>query len=264
MDMKKTVLNQLIDLGGIATKNNFYSESAKNVKSALVNARKVFNELERLGLIKALPTITRVRNKAQEQFYAITKPGARYIGRTSEYRWRGEPRSPNNVMHESMVRDVALAFLRNYPDFTFEFRYDSCFDGLRPDITIKMTHKETMQINIFFVEIERKKTVDRVRKEKLEKYEKTLSELSFAKHRLYGPVKILILYANLDFNCFLRPQEYYRHLGEIVKLEKNLNYLVHISQNLPEHRYRFLSFNNFQCIHELIWKTPTAKLAKLI
>jgi len=62
-----------------------------------------------------------------------------------------------------MKFDIALAFLRLYPKVLLSFKYDYSFYGLRPDIVIKIDGKTS---RYFLVEIERKKTIDRVFKEK--------------------------------------------------------------------------------------------------
>lgn len=259
MEKHKIILNQMLDLGGIATKNNFYSPEAKTVLGALVHSRKVFDELEKEKLIQPLSTITRVRNLCQEQFFAITRLGAKYVDRTTEHVWKGGPKSPYNIMHESMVRDVALSFLRNYPDYIFEIKYNERYSVLRPDLVVKMTHKTSMKQNIFLVEVERKKTVDRVYREKLLKYERVFENFNFKQYNLNAPVKVLLIYCNLDYNCFWRPQEYEMDnvKAEIEKLQKQMNHLVWISKKLPENRYRFLSFPDFNKLQRPIWKTPT-------
>lgn len=266
MEKYKVILNQLLDLGGLATKNNFYSPEAKTVQGSLVYTRKAFTELERLKFIVPLPTITKVRNLCQERFYAITKLGARHVDRVKEYKWRGGPKSPFNIMHESMVRDIGLAFLRNYPSFSFELKYNDSYQGLRPDIVIKMTHKTSLQHYIFLVEIERKKTVDRVYNEKLQVYEKVLSQLNFKAHNLNSPVKVLVVYSNLDYNCFCRPQEYDKPdvKNELCKLQNQDNNLVKLSKGLPVNRYRFMGFPDFYQLDKAIWQTPLGQYTRLI
>ena len=266
MEKPKIILNQMLDLGGLATKNNFYSPQAKTILGALVHTRKAFDELEQQKLIQPLSTITNVRNLCNEQFYAITRLGAKYVDRTKEHVWKGGPKSPYNIMHESMVRDVALSFLRNYPDYIFEIKYNERYSTLRPDLVIKMTHKLSLKQHIFFVEIERKKTVDRVVKEKLQKYEKVLANFNFKNHNLNAPVKVLIVYSNLDYNCFWRPQEYENNQvkTEIDKLHKQVIHLAWLSRKLSDNRYRFLSIHNFYKTDIPIWLTPTEKQGELL
>jgi hypothetical protein len=266
MDKHKTILNQMLDLGGLATKNNFYSPHAKTILGALVHTRKAFDELEKLKLIQPLSTITKVRNLSQEQFFAITRLGAKYVDRTQEHVWKGGPKSPYNIMHESMVRDVALSFLRNYPDYIFEIKYNERYSILRPDLVVKMTHKLSLRQHIFLVEVERKKTVDRVVKEKLQKYEKVLANINFKNHNLNAPVKVLIVYSNHDYNCFWRPQEYENNAvkKEIEKLHKQVIHLAWLARNLPDNRYRFLAFNDFCRLHQVIWLTPQGKQIDLL
>ncbi|OGU39024.1 MAG: hypothetical protein A2X61_00810 [Ignavibacteria bacterium GWB2_35_12] len=266
MDKPKLILNQMLDLGGIATKNNFFSPEAKTILGALVHTRKAFNELENQKLIKPINTITKVRNLCQEQFFSISRLGSQFVGRTKEYKWKGATKSPYNIMHESMIRDIALGFLRFYHQFIFEIQYHQSFTNLRPDLFIKMTHKSTMKQYIFLVEVERKKTVDRVINEKLQKYENVLKDFNFKRYNLNAPVKVLVVYANLDFNCFWRPQEYFNQevRVEIEKLHKQLQYLSSLVRYLPENRYRFLSFYNFYRLHEPIWLTPSGRHVGLL
>ena len=266
MDKLKIILNQMLDLGGIATKNNFYSPDAKTILGALVNTRKAFDELEKQKLVQPISTITKVRNLCQEQFFSISRLGSKFVGRTKEYKWKGSTKSPYNIMHESMIRDIALSFLRFYNQFIFEIQYHQNFSILRPDLFIKMTHKTSMKQYIFLVEVERKKTVDRVVNEKLLKYENVLKDFNFKKFNLNAPVKVLIVYSNLDYNCFWRPQEYGNRevIVEIDKLHRQLLHLSSLVSNLPENRYRFLSFYNFYRLQEPIWLTPSGRHVGLL
>jgi hypothetical protein len=258
MNKYKIILNQLLDLGGLATKNNFYSPEASSRLGALINTRKVFSELAKNKLIIALPTITRVRNLCQEQFFAITRLGAKYVNRIQDYKWRGSPKSPYNIWHESMVRDVGLSFLRNFPDFEFSINYNEMIDSIRPDLTIRMKNPNTNKKYIFLLEIERKKSPDRVISEKLNNYEKVFSGLNFRKYGLNAPVKVLIVYASLDYNPFLRPQEYEQHRYII---EKQKKYIHNLAKNcrVPEHRYLFLPFYQFHRLNEAILLSPSGK-----
>ena len=123
-----------------------------------------------------------------------------------------------------------------------------------------------MKQNIFLVEVERKKTVDRVYREKLLKYERVFENFNFKQYNLNAPVKVLVIYCNLDYNCFWRPQEYeldyVKH--EIQKLQKQLNYLVWSSKKLPENRYRLFAFFNFYRLEQPIWLTPAGKHVDLL
>ncbi|MBI5325618.1 MAG: hypothetical protein HZB41_10180 [Ignavibacteriae bacterium] len=266
MDKFKLILNQMLDLGGIATKNNFYSPNAITILGALVNTRKAFEELEKQKLIQPINTITKVRNLCQEQFFSISRLGSQYVGRAKEFKWKGSTKSPYNIMHESMIRDIGLGFLRFYNQFIIEIHYHQNFSILRPDLLIKMTNKITMKQYIFLVEVERKKTVDRVVSEKLLKYENVFKDFNFKKNNLNAPVKVLIVYSNLDYNCFCRPQEYTNKevRVEIDKLHRQLQHLSSLVRHLPENRYCFLSFYNFYRLNEPIWLTPSGRHVGLL
>ena len=81
------------------------------------------------------------------------------------------------------------------------------------------------------------------------------SKLNFKKYDLNAPVKVLVVYSNLDYNCFWRPQEYNNPYvkAEIEKLERQLNHLVRLCKHLPENRYRFLSFYEFCRVNSAIF-----------
>jgi hypothetical protein len=133
-------------------------------------------------------------------------------------------------------------------------------------MVIRMSNKRTVDKIIFLVEIERKKSPDRVINEKLARYENTLAKLNFKKYNLNAPVKVLIIYANLDYNCFLRPQDYSQNNAyeEIKKLAKQLDHLVYLSRDLPPNRYRFLAFYDFYRLHETAWLMPNNNINRLI
>jgi protein involved in plasmid replication-relaxation len=256
MNKYKIILNHLLDLGGLATKNNFYSPEATTLLGALIHTRKVFSELTKNKLIVALPTITRVRNLCQEQFFAITRLGAKFVDREIDYKWRSIPKSPYNIMHESMVRDVGLGFMRNFPEYEFNINCNEKIESIRPDLTIRMKNQNTNKKYIFLIEVERKKSPDRVIREKLNNYEKVLSNLNFRKHRLNAPVKVLFVYASIDYNPFIRPQEYEKHRYIIEKQKKQIQKLARNSR-ISEHRYAFLPFYQFHRLNEAIWLAPS-------
>ncbi len=266
MNKHKKILNQFLELGGIATQNNFYSPNASTLAGALVDVRRIFKELKRQNLIKPLPTITRVRNLSQEQFWYITKLGAKYVDRQEDYKWKGTPKSPYNIMHESMIRDIALSFLRSYPKYGIEIDYNAGFEGIRPDMIIRMKHKANFKKYIFLVEVERKKDPSRLAKGKFYLYEKVFSRLNFKKYSFNAPLTVLFIYANHDYNCFCRPQEYHRPhvMPEISKLNKQLLHLLKLSSGLPEYRYRFMIFPNFYQLQRPVWFTPQGKFTALV
>lgn len=265
MNSHKILLNQLLDIGGVATLNNFYSCKAKTFKGSLLYTRKLFKSYLEDGLIEKIPTIGRPANKARELFYCLTKKGADYIGRTNEYKYRKNPRSPANVMHESMKFDIALAFLRLYPRLVFTFRYDFCLYGIRPDILIKVEGSKSTRY--FLVEIERKKTIDRVFNEKVRRYEEMFQSILVKKSHNLSQFTVLFVYTDIWFDVFLRPQQYVgkeiiSHLNVVDTLLKNL--VAHYCKNLIDSRYRFIGFHDFYQLNKALWLSPRGNRLAII
>jgi hypothetical protein len=257
MTTRKLLLNNLLDIGGVATLNNFYSPTAKTHKGGLLFTRKLFKSYLEDGLIEKIEPIGKPANKAREVFYCLTKKGANYIGRIDEYKYKKNPRSPYNALHESMKFDVALSFLRLYPGKKFTFRYDSSFYGVRPDILIRIESSHPRELTRFLlVEIERKKTVDRVFNEKITRYEEMFKAIEKKKSHNLSQFKTLFIYSDLWYDGFLRPQEY----GEPQHIEAigRTNYLVRslvsrYCRNLVPNRYLFMPFHDFYRLNEAVW-----------
>lgn len=202
-------------------------------------------------------------NKAREVFYCLTNKGAKYIGRTDEYKYKKYQKSPNNVMHESMKFDVALSFLKNFPHKKFTFRYDSSFYGVQPDILIRIESTNRKELTKFLlVEIERKKTVDRVFNEKIKRYEQMFKSIEKNKSHNITQFLVLFVYTDIWNDPFLRPQQYSEQLTKerIAKVDVLVKNLVHnYCKYLPDNRYRFTAFHNFHRLHENVWYTPLGR-----
>jgi hypothetical protein len=268
MPNRKLLLNHLLDIGGIATLNNFFSPSAKTHKGGLLFTRKLFKSYVHEGFIERIDPIGKPANKACEVFYCLTKKGASFIGRTDEYKYKKYQKSPYNILHESMKYDIALAFLRLYPEIKFTFRYDSSFYGVRPDILIRIESTNPKELTRFLlVEIERKKTVDRLFNEKIKRYEEMFYAIAKNKSHNIHQFTALFVYTDIWFNVFLRPQEYkdptvVNHIECVNSLLINL--VRHYCKQLPYQRYRFLGFHDFYRLNETLWLTPTGNRVRLI
>lgn len=260
MTTRKLLLNLMLDIGGVATLNNLYSVTAKTHKGGLLFTRKLFKSYLTDGLIEKIEPIGKPLNKAREVFYCLTKNGAEYIGRAEEYKYKKYPRSPNNVMHESMKFDVALSFLRLYPEKKFSFKYDMSLYGVRPDILIRIESSNPKEPTRFLlIEIERKKTIDRVFNEKIRRYDELFGIIANKKSHNVNQFTVLIVYTDIWYDVYLRPQQYgdpgiMNHIECVNNLLKNL--VQHYCKYLPEHRYAFLGFHNFYRLHEPLWLTP--------
>lgn len=267
MTIRKQLLNNLLGIGGVATLNNLYSPMAKSYKGALLFTRKLFKSYLNDGLIERIEPIGKPMNKSREVFYCLTKQGARFIGRPEEYTYKKYQRSPNNVMHESMKFDIALSFLRLYPFANFTFRYDSSFYGVRPDILIRIESSNRKELTRFLlVEIERKKTVDRVFNEKIKRYEEMFNSITVNKSHNIDQFTVLFVYTDIWFDIFLRPQQYNNQMTlERIKRVDGLvkNLIQQYCKDLPESRYRIMAFHNFYKLNEQVWFTPHGNNIKL-
>ena len=267
MTTRKMLLNNLLDVGGVATLNNLYSPTANSYKGSLLFTRKLFKDYVAEALIERIDPIGKPINKSREVFYCLTKKGAKYIGRADEYKYKKYQKSPNNVMHESMKFDVALSFLRLFPNYKFTFRYDSSFYGVQPDIVIRIESTNRKELTRFLlVEIERKKTVDRVFNEKIKRYEEMFKSIEKNKSHNINQFTVLFVYTDIWFDPFLRPQQYTdlnisNHINRVNTLVKNL--IHHYCKHLPEDRYLFTAFHNFHRLHEPVWYKPSGKLISL-
>lgn len=267
MTTRKALLNNLLDIGGVATLNNLYSPLAQSYKGSLLFTRKLFKSYIADELIERIEPIGKPMNKSREVFYCLTKKGAKYIGRTDEYKYKKYQKSPNNVMHESMKFDIALSFIRLFPNYKFTFRYDSSFYGVQPDIVIRVESTDHKITKFLLIEIERKKTVDRVFKEKIKRYEAMFKSIEQNKSHNIHQFTVLFVYTDIWFDVFLRPQQYSlpsvaEHIEQINKLVKNL--VHHYCKYLPDVRYRFMGFHNFYRLHENVWHKPSGEIVNLI
>lgn len=247
--------------------NNLYSPLAKTHKGGLLYTRKLFKSYIAEGLLEKIDPIGKPGNKCNEVFYCLTKKGADYIGRSDEYKYKKYQKSPNNVMHESAKFDVALSFLRLFPKLKFTFRYDASFYGVRPDILIRIESQNPKDVTRFLlIELERKKTVDRVFHEKIKRYEEMFKAIEKNKSHNPSQFTVLFVYTDIWFNVFLRPQKFHEPVV-IQKIEQVSNLVKNLVQNfckyLPEPRYRFTGFHNFYRLHEAVWLTPQGNRVQL-
>lgn len=266
MSKQKLLLNNLLDIGGIGTLNNLYSPNAKTYNGSLLYTRKLFKTYLAEGLIVKINPIGRPGNKCNEVFYCITKRGADYIGRSEEYKYKKYQKSPNNVMHESAKFDIALSFIRSFPQFKFTFRYDASFYGVRPDILMRIENHTKKATQFLLIEIERKKTVDRVFNEKIKRYEAMFEQIKKNKSHNLSHFTVLFIYTDIWFDVFLRPQQFFepqviQKIEHVNTLLKNL--IHHYCKYLPESRYRFTAFHNYYRLHEAVWLTPVGNRIQL-
>jgi hypothetical protein len=79
MTTRQLLLNNLLDIGGVATLNNLYSREAKTFKGGLLYTRKLFKSYLQDGLIEKIEPIGKPANKVREVFYCLIKKDVDYI-----------------------------------------------------------------------------------------------------------------------------------------------------------------------------------------
>ena len=243
-----------------ATINNFYSPEAKIYKGSIRQSDIYIKALLKAGIIKKIPHAIRPTIPTRETFYCPTKLGAKTIGREDEYKDK-DGKAINNAMHESMKIDIALTLIRSYRDYEFTFDYGKNISGLRPDIFVQARKTDGTKNFTFLVEIERKRDPHRTLKEKLKKYEEICNACLIPER-----AKVLVVYTNVGYNGYLRPQEYdiIENKEQIRCATKNFDKLVEISKELPAFRYRMIPFHRFNNLKEQIWIAPDKNLFNLI
>lgn len=249
--MKEAILDQLLTLQ-YATINNFYSPKSNNPLGALNQVTRDFKSLIKNDYVKPIPMDERPHNKRQETFYQVTHKGAHRIDRLEDYKGVKEMKSVNNVKHESSKIDVVLSFLRNYPEYDIEVSYSRVFGNIKPDIYLKLGDYH------FIIEIERKRKIHATLP-LLDRYKKIKNDLP-------KNAKVLIVWNNIGFNPFIRPQEYTTPIIQSQKafLDSQFESLIKKASSLPPYFFRFLPFYEFPNLHTKVWRTPRGEIVKLI
>ena len=247
---KKQYLERLIDIGGVATINNFYSPTAKRYDGSLLQARRFFQFFESKGLVKRLDPIINPRNPAQEVYYAITKLGANLVGKEN-YKWKDNTKPILNVLHESMKFDIALSWL-NLIDHEAIITYPVLPTNLRPDLRIRSKGKK------YLVEIERKKTTSRTTAEKFKRYYNFFNDMKKSNWDSPKNYVTLFVYAPTNYNALLRPQQYIGdRTQEIIDLTKYL-------ASTCKEPYLFMAFPDFHRLNEKVWFDTSGNRVSLI
>jgi len=261
--MKHKTLHELLSIqsGSI---NNLFSYKAKSYKGALLQVNKDFKEYLKAKFIQQIPFDLRPREKRKQFFYFVTREGAKSIDRLEDFKQK-ITKSLNNAEHESMKFDIALSFTRNFPNYEFSFNYKADLGGLKPDILVEAKNIFDHTKYTFLVEIERKKEMTRIYRDKIYKYNKFIKNGLFTKHIFYKP-KILFVCSNLRYDPYLRPQNYNQPevKTQIAMLYKQFNYFLNVIKSESNKYYRFIPFPEFTKIHEEIWRIPSGDRVKII
>jgi len=267
MTSKKKLLNDLLDIGGVATLNNLYQPSAKTYKGAMKRVRINKDLWLNEKLVEVLLPYPSFRSEfpAREVFYGITKKGAKFIDREEDFTNRkvGKSADLENTMHESAKFDICLSFVRLFPkyDVTIDFwkiigkpkGVKGVTGGIKPDATIYLNLKTNPKIrHVFYVEIERKKTVSRTFSEKILRYQEVLNRPNIF---IPQPFKVLVVFFSRDYSSFLRPQEMtginLESANRVREMVKDLATNKKYGATLPDY-YRFMAQPDFYRLNETV------------
>jgi hypothetical protein len=262
--MKNNTLNELLSIQS-GSKNNLFSYEAQTYKGALLGVDKKMKEYLKAGLIQQIPFDLKPREKRKQYFYFVTRKGAIVIDRLEDYKQK-ITKSLNNAEHESMKFDIALAFIRNFPNYEFSFDYKADLGGLKPDILVRAKHIDESKEFMFLVEIERKKELTRIYKDKIMRYNKFIKAGLFSKHNLSPKSKVLFVCSNLRYDPYLRPQQYSQPevKSNMDLLYKQFNYFLNLISSESDKYYRFIPFPEFTQIAEPIWRMPSGIKIRII
>lgn len=252
--MKHETLHRLASVQ-FASINNLFSYEAKSYKGALLQVNKDINKYLKAGWVEQIPFDLRPRNKRQQFFYFITRTGAKAIDRLEDFKQK-ITKSLNNAEHESMKIDIALAFINNFPDFDFDFNYKADLGKLKPDILVKARNIHDYREFTFLVEVERKKDLSRIYRDKITRYNKFIKEGLFERNKLSPKTKVLFVCTNLRYDVYLRPQQYSANLPSLNFLYKQFDSFLDDIKDLSLKHFRFIPLPEFTKIADPIWRMP--------
>jgi len=254
MTIKEKILDQLMTIK-FATINNFYSPDSNTYDGSLLQITNYFNEFNDAGYIRSIDYDLKPRNRRKEVFYYITPKGAEYIGRKDEYKFK-EIKAASMIRHESMKVDFALSMVRFYPDWEFDFDYNKTIGVHKPDIWLKMRHREKGTLYTYWVEIERKKYMSRDVINKSKNFKSSIKG---------DDVKCLFVMSSLFYDCLLRPQEYEANKASIEFINNQFKRMLKKGfRRELDNRFLFMNFTNFYRLNEAVWFSPDNCPRKLI
>lgn len=261
--MKYKTLHELLSIQ-YGTTNNLASYNSKTYLGSLLQVGIDIKKYLEAGLIQQIPFDIKPRDKRKQYFYFVTRDGAKTIDRLDDYKQK-ITKSLNNAEHESMKSDIALSFIRNFPDYDFDFNYKADLGGLKPDILIKAKHINDHKEFTFLVEIERKKEMTRIHRDKIYRYNKFIKNGLFEKHNFYKP-KVLFVCSNLRYDPYTRPQQY--NLPEVKKqieiIDKHFNDLMELIKTESDKYFRLMKYYDYHRLGEKVCCLPSGSKVKII
>ena len=159
-----------------------------------------------------------------------------------------------DIDHRAMLADIALAFNYRYPDCEFKYEENIPVMGdksIRSDLVVRM------EKYIFVIELERSLTPEQIYKKKIKRYEemKRVGEFKNA--------KVLFVCAPRSWDFSWRPLQYNTLGAEIAKSKKGIQELIKQAKGCNGY-YSFMSFHDFNKIHQSVWFRPSGERCKLL
>ncbi len=249
--------------------NTFFSYKAKSYKGSVLYVDQKIKEYIKQGLVRQIPFNIRPTHSRRQYLYQATKKGCKLIGRESEYRNKDQ-QSYNAINHESMKYDVALSFVRLFPDYNIKIEYEKTFKtkekGIRADIFIKATKKDGTKEYDFIIETEHKDDLRQTFNDKVKPYDKAIKNGLLKNNGLSERTKVLFVCSHSHLSTFIRPQEYKEkeYLNNISLSYKQFENLMGLVQDLDDKHFRFIPFLEFTKINQPIWRMPSGIKIKII
>lgn len=260
-----------------ANPNILFSYDAKTYGGATLYPFIKLREYLKQKLIYQIPFSIRPSHSRRQVLYALSGKGASFIGKPNSYRYRTS-KAYRNIDHEIMKYTIALAFVRQFPDFNIEVEYEKRFltgnenkrtgkpQQVEVDIFLTATHKTTDEKLTFLIETENKEKVQRSFKEKVLVYESFIKGF-FKRNGLSDNTKILFILTNRELATFTLPIEYSKPLekSRIDKVYAQFGHFMESAKKLEGYRpYRFLPYIEYLHLSEPIWFTPRGNKVSLI
>lgn len=257
-DTRTPVLNNIYKIG-FASPSNFipFLSKSEDFKAAKNWPDKIFKAFIEKGLIKEVKVYNRIytRQTLRDTFYCLTQAGYDALEVKARHY---DPKSINQINHESGLNDILLGFIYAYPDCEVTIDRNFVFknEKYKPDALVKVFNPNTGRLDNFIVEFERTRTWEQIRKEKFGVALKVSP-------KDYGLecCKFLYIYAHEQFNVFKRPMEWTPSILEFQNrhFKKFKDYTQGLKNN-----FLFARYHDFTRLNESVWHSIDGTPRKLI
>lgn len=240
---------------GFATMYNFQTwtrKTSNDLEQSLDAPAKTLRKLLRKELIYKIPVKPEIgRLHRYDTFYAPVGYKKDFIA------WR-------ELMHDSGISDILLAFVYLFPDYTVSIKREPIFSfqkkNINPDAWIHMVNPSG-KVYDFLLEFENSREPNEVKSKCLDKYTcKSLEELGLDEH-----AKVLVVVSSEHFNGFWRPIDY--HKDDIQKKINSISTKINtLLTKYPsnKHFFRYMKFSDFPDLNKPVWYTNQGLRTQLI